>query len=397
MADHRLLMPPAPRRSAGLSAFVVLVALVTSFTAASQVSLRPGELIQAGGATLDLGDHAIPCAADWNGDGVIDLLVGYRYADKIALFTNSGTPQNPQFGGFAHVQAGGSDIHVAGSGCGAPAPWACDFDSDGKRDLLVGSGSTGRVLFYQNTNSDTAPVLADGVEIMLGGSTLSVGVRATPYVCDWHGDSLADLLCGDGGGNVHFFENTGTAESPRFTTDVLIPADGVTLNIGWRSAVRVCDWNGDGLPDLLGSAGNNAIWCRNTGTLEAPQLSAPVNLQAPVPGTGLTNIDTGYRMRLEVVDWDADQIPDLLIGRHDGMISRYDGYFLSFRGITRDAAGSLVLEWNSASHLEYDVLAGPSPDQIDTVIAPGVASGGDTTTWPVDVTSERQFYQVRQP
>ena len=51
---------------------------------------------------------------------------------------------------------------------------------------------------------------------------------------------------------------------------------------------------------------------------------------------------------------------------------------------------------DSASHLEYDVLAGPSPDQVDTVIAPGVASGGDTTTCPVDVTAERQFYRVQR-
>jgi hypothetical protein len=221
--------------------------------------------------------------------------------------------------------------------------------------------------------------------------------RATPFACDWNGDGLADLMCGDGNGYVHFFENVGTAESPQFTTDVFIQAGGATLDLGSRSAVRVCDWDADGLPDLLGSAGNNAVWCRNTGTRKAPQLSAPIKLQAPVPGTGLADIDTGYRMRLEVVDWDADQIPDLLIGRNDGMISRYGGYFLSFRGITRQTAGSLVLEWNSASHLEYDVLAGPYPDQVDTVIAPGVVSGGDTTAWPVGITAEKQFYRVRQP
>lgn len=396
MAEHRLLTPPVSGHPPCLPACLLLAIMATSFPAASQVQLRPGELVQADGTNMDLGSHAIPCAADWNGDGLIDLLVGYRYADKIALFTNSGTRQSPRFGASVAIRAGGSDIHVAGSGCGAPAPWVCDFDSDGKRDLLVGSGSTGRVIFYRNTHSDAAPVLADGIELMLGSAALSVGVRASPFVCDWDGDHIADLLCGDGDGRVHFFKNTGTPETPQFTTDALVEAGGITLDLGSRSAVRVCDWDADGLPDLLGSAGNTAAWCRNTGTVQAPMLSAPISLQAPAPGTGLANIDTGYRMRIEVVDWDGDGIPDLLVGRHDGMISRYDGYQLSFRGISHQPSGSILLEWNSASHLEYDILAGPSPDQVDTLIIPRVASAGNTTAWPVPAGENTRFYRIRE-
>jgi hypothetical protein len=51
---------------------------------AQQIQFRPGELIQAAGQALDVGNYAIPCVADWNGDGRKDLLVGYQTAGKIA-------------------------------------------------------------------------------------------------------------------------------------------------------------------------------------------------------------------------------------------------------------------------------------------------------------------------
>ena len=51
---------------------------------AQQIQFRPGVPLQAAGVSLDVGSYAIPCVADWNGDGRKDLLVGYQTASKVA-------------------------------------------------------------------------------------------------------------------------------------------------------------------------------------------------------------------------------------------------------------------------------------------------------------------------
>ena len=59
-------------------------------------------------------------------------------------------------------------------GLRAPAPWVCDYDNDGKRDLLVGDGASGYVYFCRNTNTDANPILDTGVRLVAGGNPLTV-------------------------------------------------------------------------------------------------------------------------------------------------------------------------------------------------------------------------------
>ena len=53
---------------------------------AEPAMLRPAVAIVANGVGIDMGSYAIPCVADWNGDGTPDLILGnldgtiFRYA-----------------------------------------------------------------------------------------------------------------------------------------------------------------------------------------------------------------------------------------------------------------------------------------------------------------------------
>lgn len=365
--------------------------------AAGTPMLRPATAVVANGVGVDLGSYAIPCVADWNGDGRHDLLVGYRTGDKVAVFLNVGSDSVPEFGQSSLVQADGADIHVPGSGCGAPAPWVGDYDADGRCDLLVGDGSNGTIHFFRNTNPIGQPLLAADDPLRMGAALITVSSRATPCLADWDTDGLIDLLCGDGSGNVSFFKNVGTAQVPSYATRVLLQAGGAALNLGMRSVARVCDWDGDGLQDLVGSSTTGVYWCRNTGTRAAPVLQLPVALEVPkADGSGtLTPIQTGGRMRLELADWDRDGTLDLILGNLDGTVVRYAGYPFRVTRIEQGSPGEMTLEWASSRLLKYTVLTGPSPDQITTPLVTGLASGGDITTWTCPMSASRQFYRIQ--
>ncbi|MFC1564276.1 hypothetical protein ACFL6G_05030 [candidate division KSB1 bacterium] len=73
-----------------------------------------GLRIKAGNNDLQVGTYAsVPCVCDWNEDGKKDLLVGCFYYGSVYLFLNSGSDASPVFGEGSKLQADGADIAVA--------------------------------------------------------------------------------------------------------------------------------------------------------------------------------------------------------------------------------------------------------------------------------------------
>jgi hypothetical protein len=139
-------------------------------------------------------------AVDWDGDGRIDLLVG-DIGGSVYLIPNEGTPRKHAFGKPRQLQAGGKPIRVEGDA----GPFACDWDGDGRLDLLVGSGD-GSVWFFRNIGTTKTPELAAGVRLVPPGAASfgsdapkepRRGIRAKVCAVDWNGDGRLDLLVGD--------------------------------------------------------------------------------------------------------------------------------------------------------------------------------------------------------
>ena len=382
----------------------ILAMSLVSVVMADNIQIQPMTNILCGSTNLNVGNYSIPCVTDWNGDGKKDLLVGYQTNSMIRVYTNSGTDAHPVFNNFYNLQADGADICLPCGGCGAPAPWVCDYNGDGKRDLLVGDGADGTVYFYRNTNTDASPKLVLVRQLTAGGTILTVGSRATPYVCDWDGDGLQDLLVGDGSGHVTFYKNTNAntnaGQLPIYAAGVKIQAGGTDLILGSgstiRSVVRVFDWDGDGLKDLVGSSDTGVYWCRNTNSNSQPILQAKTALMVPATNGQFVNINLGIgqRLRLDLVDWNNDGVMDLILGSVYGTVSYYEGYHFRSR-LTPQTNNTIALQWDSAPFLKYNVLAYDCLDGIPCPAVTNLPSGGKTTTWTNQMQDGQQFFRVQ--
>lgn len=84
------------------------------------------------------GSHAMPCVADWDGDGLWDLVSGSN-AGAVVWFRNTGKAGRPKF-------AAAQTLVEPGTGGLGQRTQACvaDFDADGRMDLLVGDMTSGQ-------------------------------------------------------------------------------------------------------------------------------------------------------------------------------------------------------------------------------------------------------------
>jgi hypothetical protein len=149
---------------------------------------------------IESGEHIALAACDWDGDGDPDLLLG-ALDGEVFLLLNKGTKKQAKFGELAQLVAGNAPIKV--DRCAGPC--AADWDCDGLPDLLVGDAK-GNVTLYRNGGTRKAPALAKGRLLLKGrgGRRISnicdkraCASYAKPCVVDWNADGRPDLLVGD--------------------------------------------------------------------------------------------------------------------------------------------------------------------------------------------------------
>ncbi len=157
---------------------------------------------------INLGPSSTVFAVDWRGTGRLDLLVGNMQGD-LYLIPNNGSNAKAAYGTPQKLEAGGQPIEAPHHGDSQPV--AADWDGDSLLDLIVGWGD-GSVVWYRNVGSRTEPKLAKGITLVRPAPWPSYdenappsednrpGVRAKVCVADWNGDGRLDLLVGDFGG-----------------------------------------------------------------------------------------------------------------------------------------------------------------------------------------------------
>ncbi|OHB64261.1 MAG: hypothetical protein A2Y77_04370 [Planctomycetes bacterium RBG_13_62_9] len=146
------------------------------------------------------GTASVAHAVDWDGDGDYDLIVG-DIQGNVHLIANEGTSKSYAFARGRQLQVDGQPLRVASRA----GPCAADWDGDGDPDLLVGADD-GSVLLFCNVGSAKSPELASAVQLVPPGEALygpqapkepRRGIRSKICVADWNGDGRPDLLVGD--------------------------------------------------------------------------------------------------------------------------------------------------------------------------------------------------------
>ena len=237
---------------------------------------------------------------DWDGDGDLDVLFGTFYGD-IGILPNTGTAKQWQFTRrmgiprYVDPKFGVADPHdrlptlmlgkqtmILGN---YMSPWVTDWNNDGKPDLIVGEGtySANSVRLLLNAGSRKPVFIEDRMFYLCYGEGFE---QLTPAVVDYNGDGLPDLIVGTRTGQIRLYKGTKKAVEGKDMVaairGTLAPAvlefDGFVKITGKEifdtmSFVYPCDWNEDGLFDLLlGSPKGKVFIALNQGSKTQPNF-----------------------------------------------------------------------------------------------------------------------------
>lgn len=325
---------------------------------------RPVLLRHPDGSLLKTNGSPIPMAADWDGDGDIDLLCG-EFIDGFFFFENVGTATSPRWAPRRTVKTDtGDDLKME---LAMITPSAVDWDGDGDLDVICGD-EDGRIAFIENVGrgDDGTPRFRPPQYFRQEAADLNCGVLVTPWCVDFDGDGDLDIVCGDSAGYVNFIENlSGKGVAlPSWGEPVHLRAAGEIIRIqaGENGSIQgpcerkwgyttlsVADWDGDGRQDVIvNSIWGDVIWYRNVGTGGMPALAAPENVEVEWDGEqpelkwgwykprhkrNPKGLLTQWRTTPVAIDWDGDGLVDLVMLDHEGYLALFRRDFRDGRRI----------------------------------------------------------------
>lgn len=342
---------------------------------------------------VNFGNSLAPDIADLDDDGDFDVFVG-NYIGQIRYYNNEGTPSNPDFipnepinigynasidfvdidndgdydafggeyyGTITFFQnegtAGEPDFEIIedinnpffqDSITESPKPEFVDIDGDEDFDLFFGN-SEGEILYYENAGSANTPnfVKREGAEFPFDG--VDVGDASNPTFVDIDNDGDMDAFIGESAGDVKFFLNNGDAQVPIFVeqTGTDNPLDGITKKP--IATPEFADVDRDGDYDLLlGSKYEELRYFENTGTADEAEFTEQTGDDNPFQISEMGNIfvDPAF------VDIDNDIDLDLFFATGQGTI----------RHLRSDAV--IISAETVAQHDQLEVYPNPANDEI---------------------------------
>lgn len=198
------------------------------------------------------------------------------------------------------------------------------MNSDGNRDLLVGSYTGHNYIFYGTNNGDLGdPELIndkDGNFIHQGKyfnfKTCKYIVEDKTDECDqsnfvkavdWDNDGDLDLLI-SGSKGIKLWKNEGTGKKPSFAISGKKVLDKYNVD-------AIVDWDGDGLWDIIAGCKQGGVYFyKNIGKIGVPKFEEPVSLFKCSDFVDENTEAKGGICQVAVADYNNDGKLDLIIG-----------------------------------------------------------------------------------
>jgi hypothetical protein len=401
--------------------------------------------LEAEDKPIDRTNRPCPTPGDWNGDGRMDLLCG-DFLDTFTFFENTGAGTEPILARGMPVMTKKEPLRL--DLC-MMSPTAYDWDGDGLLDLVVGE-EDGRVavalnqgmidgllhfsepVYLKETNQPiksgglSRPWLDEATGDLFTGNTAGyierfawhdgafangVSLRTSegvfrvqagyngspqgpseakwgytePTVGDLDNDGQPEIIYNSCWGRIErlVFENGNTVSAP---TPVQVAWEGEPLYpewnwwkpaanelvVQWRSRPIVLDWDGDGINDLIAQdhEGYMAFYRNNGEMLEPGQRvfldaqGAPLRLNDQVVGKS-------GRAVLSLVDWTGDGLVDILRDSSEGLcVGWFENTGTAFvwrgdfpgRPLAGHSNAPQAVDWNKDG--KHDLIVGAEDGRI---------------------------------